>query len=175
MKTIRTLLTFIVIAALISACSKEKRSSYLKMRMTDDPGDYLEVNVDIQEVRVNYSDEGSWETVPTYSGIYNLLDFQDGNFFVLAPTYELPEGRVGQIRLILGPNNTVMLKDSTIHMLQTPSAEQSGLKLNVHQYLPPNDTVNLLLDFDANASVVNTGNNEYILKPVIKVEDVEIN
>ena len=153
MKTIRTLLTFILIASIISACSKEKRTSYVKMRMTDAPGDYLEVNVDIQEVRIKYSEEDSWETVPTYTGIYNLLEFQNGNFFVLAPTYELPEGSIGQIRLILGPNNTVTLKDSTVHALKTPSAEQSGLKLNVHQYLPPNDTVNLLLDFDADASV----------------------
>lgn len=174
MKTTALTLTIMMFMGFLTSCDKTKNPSYMKVRMTDAPGDYLEVNVDVQEVRVQYSDADDWEVIPVYSGIYNLLDYQNNNFFVLAPTYELPEGHISQIRLILGPNNTVMLNDSSVHFLKTPSAQQSGLKLNVHQYLPPNDTVDFLLDFDADKSVVENGNGEYILKPVIKVEDVNV-
>ena len=53
--------------------------------------------------------------------------------------------------------------------LTTPSAQQSGLKLNLNATLTPGVDYNLLLDFDANKSIVLTGNGEYQLKPVIRV------
>jgi hypothetical protein len=80
---------------------------------------------------------------------------------------ELNAGRIEQIRLILGPNNYVKVDGQTIP-LQTPSAQQSGLKLNIHQDVNAGVTYKLLLDFDAARSIVKTGNNKYILKPVIR-------
>jgi hypothetical protein len=52
--------------------------------------------------------------------------------------------------------------------LSTPSAEQSGLKLQVHQTLLADIQNEILLDFDAYASIVETGNGTYKLKPVIR-------
>ena len=54
------------------------------------------------------------------------------------------------------------------HPLSTPSAQQSGLKLNVHANLVDGIEYKLWLDFDAGRSVVETGNDKYILKPVIR-------
>ncbi len=59
--------------------------------------------------------------------------------------------------------------DSVLHELKTPSAQQSGLKINVHADISNVDVFNLLIDFDAEESVVEQGNGGYILKPVIKV------
>jgi hypothetical protein len=57
--------------------------------------------------------------------------------------------------------------DGTTYPLSTPSAEQSGLKLQ-----EPNITggimYHVLLDFDANKSIVKLGNGGYKLKPVIR-------
>jgi hypothetical protein len=53
--------------------------------------------------------------------------------------------------------------------LDTPSAIQSGIKL-IHQFtVDSGQRVDLLLDFDACKSIVQTGNGKYKLKPVIKV------
>jgi hypothetical protein len=53
--------------------------------------------------------------------------------------------------------------------LETPSAVQSGIKL-IHQFtVGSGQRVDLLLDFDACKSIVQTGNGTYKLKPVIKV------
>jgi hypothetical protein len=52
--------------------------------------------------------------------------------------------------------------------LSTPSAEQSGLKLQVNQTLLADIQNEILLDFDANASIVKTGNGTYKLKPVVR-------
>jgi hypothetical protein len=52
--------------------------------------------------------------------------------------------------------------------LETPSAQQSGLKLNIHQTITSGILYTITLDFDAAKSIVTTGNNKYILKPVIR-------
>jgi hypothetical protein len=64
--------------------------------------------------------------------------------------------------------------DGIVYPLSTPSAMQSGLKLQVHQTFQPGVSYSILLDFDANQSIVLTGNNEYKLKPVIRVIDEAI-
>ena len=77
---------------------------------------------------------------------------------------------VSQIRLILGENNSVMV-DSMVYDIKTPSAQESGLKFNVHQDVSPGIAYTYIIDFDAAKSIVKTGkgNSKYILKPVIKV------
>jgi hypothetical protein len=80
---------------------------------------------------------------------------------------EINPGRVQQIRLVLGPNNSIKIND-VVYPLETPSAQQSGLKLNIHQDVSAGLMYKLLLDFDVAKSIVKTGNNKYILKPVIR-------
>jgi hypothetical protein len=80
---------------------------------------------------------------------------------------DLDSGRIEQIRLILGPNNYVKVNGQT-YALETPSAQQSGLKINLHQDVSAGLLYKLLLDFDASRSIVKTGNGKYILKPVIR-------
>jgi hypothetical protein len=71
---------------LASACKKEEPTSSstsssgttpLYVRMTDAPGDYEEVNIDLVSVEVN-SDNGGWQTLKCKQGIYNLLKLSNG-------------------------------------------------------------------------------------------------
>lgn len=139
------------------------------VRITDAPGNFQQVNIDIIGVEFK-GDNGTTVNLNVNAGIYNLLDFVNGVDTLIAGG-NFPSGTLSQIRLILGANNTVM-DDSVMYPLSTPSAMQSGLKLNVHTTLTAGVAYNLLLDFDAGQSIVNTGNGEYILKPVIRVLDV---
>jgi hypothetical protein len=59
--------------------------------------------------------------------------------------------------------------DGVSYPLSTPSAEQSGLKLQVNATLEAGVVYTILLDFDANKSIVVTGNNTYKLKPVVSI------
>lgn len=164
---------------LFSACDKADTnpgngSSHLDLYLTDSPGDYKEVWIDIQQVMVKPSNADSagdtgWKEVPLLRpGLYNLLEFRNGADTVLGGV-DLPAGKVSQIRLILGDNNYVILNDGTKEMLTTPSAQQSGLKLNVQADLKPGIDYALVLDFDAARSIVKAGNSgKYILKPVIR-------
>jgi len=54
--------------------------------------------------------------------------------------------------------------------LTTPSAQQSGLKVQIHQAVTGGVLYRLVLDFDAGKSIVKAGNSsKYILKPVLRV------
>lgn len=151
------------------ACNKSKTAgtSRFTVSLTDDPGSYDAVNVDIQDIQVNTGSDTGWTSLPlTRKGVYNLLDFKNG-LDTLLTSSELPAGTLSQIRLVLGDNNSVVVNGIN-HPLSTPSAQQSGLKLNIHATLLEGIEYKLWLDFDAGRSVVETGNGNYNLKPVIR-------
>lgn len=162
------LLSLILIAA---SCSKDNnQTATLQVRLTDAAGDFQEVNVDIQDVQVSSSDPSSsnsgWVSLGAQKGVYNLLKLTNGLDTLLA-TAVLPVGKVTQLRLVLGSNNTVKVAGQTFS-LSTPSAQQSGLKILVNTTLTAGITYKITLDFDAARSIVLTGNTNYILKPVIR-------
>lgn len=175
MKTLRNLLALTAGALVLStACKKENAETSVsttpvKVRMTDAPVAYDQVNVDVVGVEFKIN-SGATVNLNVNAGVYNLLDFANGVDTLIASA-DVPSGELSQVRLILGPNNSVVV-DGQPHPLATPSAMQSGLKLNVHSTLQPGVVYNLLLDFDAGQSIVVTGNGEYQLKPVIRTVSV---
>ena len=170
---IQMVLVFIAIFFLKS-CSDETTNQMARVQfiLVDAPGDYEEVNIDLKDVLINRTDENSgWESVGNVqAGVYNLLDYT-GGFEALIADVELPAGQINQIRLLLGDNNSIKLEGSDgLLKLDTPSAQQSGLKLKVNAEILGGVLYTFILDFDADKSVVKAGNSgKYNLKPVIRV------
>ncbi|PBQ33014.1 hypothetical protein CNR22_14920 [Sphingobacteriaceae bacterium] len=179
MKTLKSLAVLFTIVLFANSCTKEstpeptldpaKPTPYY-VRMTDAPGPYTAVNIDLQAVEI--TGNGNTTQLNVNAGIYNLLNFSNGLDTLIA-TGSLYVDKVEQIRLILGPNSTVV-KGGVTYPLSTPSAEQSGLKLQVHQTLQAGVAYYVLLDFDANQSIVEKGNGSYSLKPVIRTVETAI-
>ena len=174
MKTTRILWFAVVMitAFSFSSCKKDKGTSRLSVYLTDAPAAYDAVNIDVASVEIKSSDDASengWQTLTLAKiGVYNVLDFRNGMEALLG-SVELPAGRVSQMRLKLGTNNSVVVNGTTLQMpLQTPSAQTSGLKFNIHADLVEGVTYKVWIDFDAARSVVKTGNGTYILKPVVR-------
>jgi len=160
---------FLMMGLSLVSCLKDNGTkSTLSIRMTDAPGPYNAVNIDLLGVEVTGTNNDA-VLLDINPGIYNLLNFANGEDTLIG-TGTLDVGSVEQIRLILGPNNTVLVNNIS-YSLSTPSAEQSGLKLQVHQTLEAGVEYSILLDFDANQSIVNLGNGAYKLKPVIRTID----
>ena len=146
----------------------EKKAT-IQIKLTDAPAlNYDEVNIDIQAVSVGIANgEGEWIDLNIHNpGVYNLLELRNGNTVLLAGG-DIPAGDISQIRLLLGENNSVVV-DGMEYDLDTPSAQQSGIKLNLHQTLLPGVAYSFVMDFDAARSVVARGNGTYGLKPVIR-------
>ena len=176
MKMLHWVLSLLFVsAAIFTGCKKDDDdqtgTSVLNIRLTDAPAAYDAVNVEIVGVEITGAN-GKLSSLNVNPGVYNLLDFTNGNDTLIA-TGALASGKVQQIRLILGNNNTVVI-DSVSYPLATPSAQQSGLKLQVHKDLIAGVAYSLLLDFDAHQSVVDMGNGNFNLKPVIRVIDQAI-
>lgn len=157
----------VVLGITFNSCNKDSDSSSYPYRvsMTDAPGPYDKVNIDLKAVEVIGSN-GQAVMLNTTAGIYNLLDYSNGLSKLIA-TSTLSDSRVEQIRFILGTNNTVVVSGVS-YPLSTPSAEQSGLKLQVHQTLVADIQNEILIDFDANVSVIQNGDGTYKLKPVLR-------
>jgi hypothetical protein len=168
-----SILATIILVSIFASCKKESGSSAssgttpFDLRMTDAPTNlYNAVNIDIQGVEVKTSN-GATIMLNVNPGVYNLLNFSNGVDTLIAKG-DIITSTVSQIRLILGNNNSVDVNGS-IYPLVTPSAQESGLKLNVHAELVAGVTYIMLIDFDANKSILQEGNGTYSLKPVIRV------
>ncbi|PWJ41752.1 DUF4382 domain-containing protein [Sediminitomix flava] len=156
--------------SLFSCSDDENGTARVEVRLTDAPADYEEVNINVENVRLNLSSDESeegWKDMEgVESGMYNLLELTGGVDALLANN-ELPAGYLSQIRLVLGDGNNLVV-DGTEYALSTPSAQSSGLKINLQQELLDGITYKILLDFDVAKSIVEKGNGGYSLKPVIR-------
>jgi hypothetical protein len=166
----RLITIFIVITlSVITACSRgeddKQEHARIQIYLTDAPGEYQEVNIDVVSVRVIIND--SIIELTTNAGKYNILDFVNGKDTLLVED-DIPAGYLSQIRLVLGEENSVR-RDNQLYNMKTPSAQQSGLKLNIHEDIHPGISYAYVLDFEAERSVVLTGNGRHQLKPVIRV------
>ena len=140
----------------------------MQVKMHDNPAHYDEVNVSVERVEVNRSEgDQGWETISEPNEVYNILELVNGEFAVLADA-ELETGTYQQIRLILDDNNSIVI-DGETYPLTVPSGAQTGLKLNINAEIEEGIVYTLLLDFDADRSVVKRGmQDHYNLRPVIR-------
>ena len=155
----------------------------LRLAITDAPScGYDAVNITIEKVRVHRNvdaadaDAGWSEIVLAPARRIDLLTLSNGVLQDLGQT-ALPAGKYTQLRLVLAANgaatpppNSVVPTGGAETALTTPSAQQSGIKLNTDIDVASDRVADFVLDFDACKSVVRRGNSgQYNLKPVISV------
>ena len=160
-------------ACVISSCTKGSLgNAKLTLFLTDAPADFDEVNIEILRIEIRSTNDlgdDYWRVIRFNNpGVYNLLEFRNG-IDTLLSSVDLPPGRISQVRLIVGSNNSIMVDSSLMPLpLMLPSMQESGLKLNVHADLREGQEHKLWIDFDAARSIVETGNGTYLLKPVLR-------
>ncbi|MBL0102507.1 MAG: DUF4382 domain-containing protein [Bacteroidetes bacterium] len=156
-----------LLLATFASCHKDvvNQVATLSVSLKDSPGNYNNVFVQVVGVEIHTNTNG-WQTLPVDSAIYDLLTLQNDVDTVLVTPQSIPSGSISQIRLILGDSNIVVV-DSVAYPLELSSEDETGLKCNLHSDLMPNTSYHLMLDFDANASIVANGNGTYKLKPVV--------
>lgn len=156
----------------------------LRFSMTDEPSCHEHVWVTVRGIGVHASgsagmDDAGWRDLALATPKrVDLRTLTNGVLEELG-SMPLPAGRYSQLRLVLAENagsqdppaNAVQVAaGGPVIALQTPSGQQSGLKLQVHFTVEANRLVDLVLDFDACRSVVQAGQSgRYLLKPVVRV------
>ena len=155
----------------------------LRVALTDTPAcGYDEVNVTVEKVRVHQSasaseDAGGWsEVVLNPAKRVDLLKLTNGVLEEVGAT-SLPAGNYTQVRLVLSANsgttpmaNSVVPTGGTETALDTPSGQQSGLKITTNVGVAPAQLTDIVLDFHVCESVVSAGQTgRYLLKPVLSI------
>jgi len=189
-------LTFLLIIPLISCSSGgDGGTGTLGIGLTDTPGDYDHVFVTIKEVQVKKglnNGESGWIKGFEVNETFDLLELQNGVIADLGLT-ELEAGKYNQLRLILSSEpqgdhpfaNYVVIQGEfpeeytigqeqgeyyTTEELIVPSGLQTGIKIVQGFTIEVGGSTELTLDFDAEKSIVQAGNNtKWLLKPTIKV------
>lgn len=166
MKTLLIFCSTVLAALTLVSCTQENATSTVKVRLTDAPVDYDQVNIDLKQVQVQFKDDSaSWINMETNVGMYNLLELQNGVDTLIA-TGTYPENTVHQLRLVLGTDNNIVVNGDTL-ALTVPSGAESGLKIKMDHKL--DQTIEeLVVDFDAGLSVHQDGQGNYILRPVLR-------
>lgn len=184
MKNYLTILLVAIVASFgVTGCSDDEstksETSTIQLKLIDAPGDYMEVNVEIVDIQYQ-SDEGGWKSFQPTDGYpinVDLTELVAGNDLLLVDDL-IPSGMLNQIRLVLSDNNTLLIEgenegETISTKLDTPSAQQSGLKIKLEEELKPGFSYTFILDWDVNKSIVKAGNSgKYNLKPVIRANAV---
>jgi len=165
----------------------------LKIFLTDAPGDYLEVNITISKIEAHIAGEdegaeGYWVVLKEWpSGeepTFDLIKLQDVYELLVDGVFEI--GKYTQLRIFVTKSSIKVEIEETVEEntkeivvlsevpfevfdVEIPSVYQTGIKL-IHSFeIIEGETIELAIDFDAEKSIIKTGNGSYKLKPVIKV------
>lgn len=147
----------------------------LRISLTDAPSKDLKsvfVNIDHVELFVRKDAAEKRLVIGQDTGMTDLMTLRNG---ILLPLQDLNIAtglEITAIRLVLkGDNNHSIKSDDSRCEMQTPSGQQAGIKIKIAQsFILENDYIySMVMDFDAEKSVVLKGNGECLLKPVLKL------
>lgn len=200
MKTIKIFLglasVVIVMALVFSACTKSgvNGNSSVAVFLTDGPGDFDAVNIDIQKVEVKVDkdekhkrddnrngldddkddhlkrkdDFGEWIDLNFTPKIIDVLSLRNGIETQLG-TANIDAGTVRKIRITLGTQNSVV-KASVKYDLLMDSQTSNFLYIKLfdnHRERGNRNDVKVWVDFDIASSIVEA-NGKFYLKPVLR-------
>jgi len=172
-----------------NACDFFQGTGVMEVSITDAPvldEEVVGVYITVEEIQYHTTDDG-WVTMEDFEGpqTHNLLDLTRGESEMLGEL-ELPSGEYTQIRFMLGisddeqetPGSWIEkgeddgeYDEDVDAPLYVPSGGQTGYKAAAGEpfVVPVNGSVSVTADFDLRRAVVVTGNDRYILKPVLRL------
>jgi len=194
--TLPLILLFIGFAISFTACNKSDvpKTDTFQVFLTDGPGDFQKVNIDIQKVEIkvdndsmhkhedrfgandsdnddhlkNKDEFGEWIDLKFTPGIIDVLSLRNGVETKLGEA-QIAKGTVRKIRITLGSNNSVV-KDSVTYRLGLINSTNNYLYVklfNEHRQKASSNDTKAWIDFDIAKSIVEI-NGAYFLKPVLR-------
>lgn len=171
-----TAILILASALLVGACKKGETPSAgdFKVRMTDAPGDYEALMVEVEAVEV-YSENAGWIMLNNESQLISVLDLTNGAETQLAFKQNVEVGTYSKLRLKFGDENKLTVKstielggvlDVTLLELDLGLEGPNEIEIAINEQVSASGGADILIDFDVARSIVKQGE-EYVLKPLI--------
>jgi hypothetical protein len=172
MRTTQLTLCCTIILLGITSCnvgnlskSKSTAPTRFNIHLTASQVSYSALYIDLQGVEI--TSDGKIIPLNVHSGIYNLVNLSN-NMDSLIAFGSVRSEDVEQVKLILGPNNAVVV-NGRIFGLNTPGIEDPGLRIKVREVSKLGSGFYLFLDFNVNNSIIKTDDNVYRFEPRISI------
>jgi hypothetical protein len=162
------LLTLFILNNCENSTNSDTNTAKLAVYLTDATAHYDSVIIVFSEISAHI--DSQWVHVSQQPRRVDLLDWSNGETLLLGSA-DVPAGKYTQIRIKI--DSAFVGVDGEVHQMKVPSGSQTGLKLGPEFTIADGSTYELVLDFDANRSVVRQGPrhnpHSYSLKPHIRM------
>lgn len=152
----------------------------------NDPENYLAVYITISRIEAHIAGdddgaEGYWDVLEEWmigeEPTFDLIELKDES--ILLSENKLIPNKYTQLRIFVikasvliepkSKENKLIEVETNGEPVEIPSGDQTGIKL-IHPFeIVEGEETILTIDFDAEKSIIKTGNGNYKLKPTIKV------
>lgn len=154
----------------MQACKKDKELSQgkLEVRMTDSPGDFVALNVQIMKIEA-YLDNSGWVVLNETMKEVNVLDLTNGTEVTISSATNVQTGLYTKLRLTFSGQNSLTLNGSggqnTVN-LSFNSNYSHQVEIPVHCQVNGGITSSVLLDFNVALSIQENSQG-FDLNPVV--------
>jgi hypothetical protein len=165
-KGILVILALVIASIFLAGCTQTPTGRVL-FAVSDaaaDMGSVIGVSITVDSVEVQ-NDANQWVTVSSSPKTYDLLALKATGVQALLADVQLKEGTYNQVRLII--SKVVVTDANGTHDAKLPSNE---LKIVGRLVVDANSTSTAVFDFVADESLHMTGDGQYILAPVVRLE-----
>ncbi len=150
-----------------------------KVRMTDSPGDYTALDVEIASVAVFHQDSG-WITLNNDAQFVSVLDLTNGKETQIAFQSEAKAGLYTKLKLTFGSSNSLSVNTSvsaggsggTASFDLAFDSPEREVVITIDEEVTASSGADILLDFNVMQSIEQQAD-EYILDPMITVIEDE--
>ncbi len=178
---IKFLLVFtVIIVFIVYSCENKSAKTNDKggiiVKLADETNVDTTLNIDLKAVQVKYKSDNNteeyWYELTTKDSIYNLRKLQGDSPITIAKD-ELDVGKISQLRLLLGENNTIVIAEDTIDV-EVPFDYIDGTSINISDSIIASKNLEILLNVDIKSSISGNEDGLFSLKPVVKIIGINV-
>lgn len=178
MKNVKMLIAIVGISLLsLYSCSKEEtKNSDFKVRMTDAPADYAEVNMEIKSVHAFNAEMEEWIVLDQNVKNVNVVELKNGKEIELASINEIEAGVYSQLKIVFGTDNSIVIdhQDSEGEKsLELEYVASEEVIIDINKEYNGSEEVSILLDFNIPNSIHEENEDHYEVEPFITVMNNE--
>lgn len=162
-----------MLAALLSmiAIGCNRDSGDLSVQMTDSPGNYARLQVEIDEVEV-YSESEGWVALETETESVNVVELNNGATAELATGSKIKAGNYSKTRILFGSENYVEVYDQNgnTQRKELKFDDEASVEIEMEQEIMAQSDNEIVLDFHIEESVEEQSGDTFKFEPSMKVK-----